>query len=150
MKSTPVGWRNESHRHSLSARGISTTSRGIQYVPSESSTFPYVTGVGNQRVKYLVGRIHETLDLVEHGDLTEDQMQDVIAYLINEIRESSLYMSVTARGDDEWKNKLENIIFALDEYIETGCMNGMLPSDKKVIEYLIALSYVFKKAMGVG
>ena len=150
MKKSPIGWKNEPSRHSLAARGFQTRhirTRGISLIRNEPD-IPYVFGAGYNRVKYLVGRITETKDLVEYGGLGNENIEEVVGYLIDEIRGSSLYLSAVAR-DEEYRMDVENIMYALEDYSESGILHGEIPERDEVINHLIALLYVFKKAMGV-
>lgn len=155
MKKCPTGWRNEPSRHSLAARGFQTRhirTRGILLIRNEPDRnepeIPYVFGVGYNRVKYLVGRITETKDLVEYGGLENENIEEVVGYLIDEIKGSSSYMGAVAR-DEKYKMDVENIMYALEDYSESGILHGEVPKRDEVINHLIALLYVFKKAMGV-
>lgn len=151
MKRKPTGWRNEPYRHSLASHGVHTNyikSDGILYVPRKSKDIPHVTEIANQRIKYLIGRIVETRDFVKSGEFDEETLQTIIRYLIDEIRDSSLYMSVVAR-DEEKRKDLENVVNALDEYGETGLLHHEIPSISIIDDHMIALQYVFGEAMGV-
>ena len=68
--------------------------------------------------------------------------------MIDEIRDSFLYMSMIAR-DEEKREDLENVVNALDEYGETGLLHYEIPSISIIDDHMIALQYVFGEAMGV-